>query len=73
MVVMRSNLEAVTIGTLIGKIGVHPVLPQHHANFFVHTVDHFYCDSVTRKPIHEGQKPVGLVKELMELYTTPND
>ena len=59
----------VTIGTLICKVGVSQVLLEHHSNFFVHCLD----DGVRGDPICEGQKPVELIKELMELYSTPND
>ena len=73
VVVTRRNLEAVTIGTLVGKVGAPPVLRQEHSNFFMHPMDQWYCDSATGKPVYEGQKPVSLIKELMELYTTPKD
>ena len=67
------NLEEVTIGTLVGKIGAPPALPQGYDNYFVNPMDQWWCDTATGKTVYESQNPVMLLTELMELYTTPKD
>lgn len=69
----RKNLDEVTIGLVVGQVGAPPALPKEHNNYFIHPMDQWYCDSATSKPVCEGQKPITLIKELLDLYTTPKD
>ena len=67
------NLDEVTIGLVVGQVGTPPALPREHSNYFLHPMDQWYYDSATSKPVCEGQKPIALITELVELYTTPKD
>jgi len=72
-VTTRINLEEVTVGVVVAKIGIPPSLAQPHDNYFIHCMDQYYHDSATGKAVYEGQKPLSLFEEFIELYTTPED
>ena len=70
---MQHQQGEVTIGLVIGQVGALTALPTDHDNYFVQPMDQLYCDSATGKAVCEGQKPVALMTELINLYTTPRD
>lgn len=54
-------------------MGCPLALSKGHDNYFVHKIDPFVVDSATNRVVYEGQKPLGLFNELIELYASEDD
>ena len=67
------NLEEITIGIVIAKIGNPSPLSRKHSNCFVANADSFVMDNATKEKIFPGQKPLSLFEELIEIFSKPSD
>ena len=66
-------LEEITIGIVIARMGNPGPLSRKHGNCFTAKIDPWITDVATKETIYAGQKPVTLLKQLIEVFSRPGD
>ena len=69
----HKQLQESVIGIVVCRMGCPLDLPKFHDNYFVHEMDPFITDSATNLAVYNGQKPLQLFCDLIELYSAEGD
>ena len=68
-----SDLDEITNGIVVAKMGNPGPLSMKHGNFFTAKADSFVRDIATKEVIYAGQKPLSLYMELIQVFSRPSD
>ena len=61
------------MGLVIGRYGQAVALSKPHGNVFMNEQDAPYMDNTAHKQVYTYQKPVSLLKDIIEVYTSPGE
>ena len=67
------KMDEVTIGMVVGKLGNPGPMSRRHGNYFIHDLDRPIIDSITNTAVYEEQKPLLLLEEIIELFSSVGD
>ncbi|XP_065902406.1 uncharacterized protein [Dysidea avara] len=68
-----TQLDNVAVGLVIGRYGQAVALSKPHGNVFMNEQDAPYMDNTAHKQVYTYQKPVSLLKDIIEVYTSPGE